>query len=80
MVVPMSLEADLFLAFDPEHFGGVDDDFHRSEADVLDGEQNLVREILVVLLTLNHSLLGAHVREEPFIRNQCTYTRSSIVI
>ena len=41
----------------------MDDDFHRSEAKVLDGEKNLVRDVLVMLLALNHSLLGTHVQK-----------------
>ena len=57
----------------------MDDDFHRSEAKVLDGEQNLVCDVLVVLLALNHSLLVTHVQRLLPAIEQCTYYRSSMV-
>ena len=38
----------------------MDNDLHGSEANVLDGEQNLVGDVLVMLMVLNRSLLGAH--------------------
>ena len=58
----MGIETDLFVAFDLDTFESWMTTSTDPEANVLYGEQNLVRDVLVVLLALNRSLLGTHVQ------------------
>ena len=49
------VKTHLFLALNLDHFGIVNDDFHGSKAKILEREPNRVRDILPMLLALNHS-------------------------
>jgi len=56
------VDTNLFLALNLDNPGIMDDDFHRPETKILDCEEDLVRNVLVLLLALYQLLLDTHAQ------------------